>query len=79
MLGENTGSGRKGGELRDIICNVRFFHREGNSIYPGYHDEVDKAGSGAKETQNGEWFCIFSGLEANFLNKERAARISKEL
>lgn len=62
-----------------MSCNVRFSHKEGNNIYLAYHDEADKAGSGAKETQNGEWFCTFTGLKANFLNKETAARISKEL
>lgn len=61
MLGENTGSGRKGGKLRDIICNVRFFHREDNYIYPDYHGEADKAGSGAKETQNVSGFAHLHG------------------
>lgn len=40
MLEETTGSGRKGGELRDMICNVKFSYREGNYIYLDYHDEA---------------------------------------
>lgn len=64
---------------RDMICNLRFFHWEGNYICLDYPNEADKAGRGAKKTQNGERFCAFTGLEANFLGKERAVRISKEL
>ena len=62
ILGENKGSSRKGGALRDLIYNVSFFHRGGNYIYPDNNDKMYKAGSGARETENGECFCTFPEL-----------------